>query len=58
MRFDFDPAKSLLLRSNSKRGIGFEEAQALFEREHMLIDAQTIRNSSVLSVGFTERCTA
>jgi uncharacterized DUF497 family protein len=30
MRFSFDPRKSIRLRSNPKRGIGFEEAQGLF----------------------------
>ncbi len=35
MRFDFDPAKSQLLRANPQRGVGFEEAQELFEREHI-----------------------
>jgi uncharacterized DUF497 family protein len=32
MRFEFDPHKSERLRANPKRGIGFEEAQELFER--------------------------
>ncbi len=35
MRFTFDPAKSQLLRANPHRGIGFEEAPELFEREHI-----------------------
>jgi uncharacterized protein len=35
MRVDFDPEKSALLRSNPKRGIGFEEAQALFDVDHI-----------------------
>ena len=30
MRFRFDTAKSRLLRSNPKRGIGFDEAEDLF----------------------------
>lgn len=30
MRVRFDPAKSQLLRSNPKRGVGFEEARELF----------------------------
>ncbi|MEO7029157.1 MAG: BrnT family toxin [Acidobacteriaceae bacterium] len=30
MRFLFDPRKSEKLRSNPKRGIGFEEAQEIF----------------------------
>jgi uncharacterized DUF497 family protein len=36
MRFSFDPKKSQQLRANPKRGIGFEEAQALFEGEHIV----------------------
>ena len=35
MRFDFDPEKSRQLRANSKRAIGFEEVQALFESVHI-----------------------
>ncbi len=35
MRFHFDPEKSVLLRSNPERGIGFEEVQALFDAEHI-----------------------
>jgi uncharacterized protein len=31
MRFSFDIRKSRRLRANPKRGIGFEEAQELFE---------------------------
>ena len=31
MRFKFDHKKSVDLRSNSHRGIGFEEAQRLFD---------------------------
>lgn len=36
MRFDFDAGKSRALRANPKRGIGFEEAQALFDGDHMV----------------------
>lgn len=36
MRFSFDPRKSKRLRSNPKRGIGFEEAQALFMQPYWL----------------------
>ena len=36
MRFEFDPRKSSLLRKNPKRGIGFEEAQEIFERPYYL----------------------
>jgi len=34
MRFDFDPLKSERLRANPKRGIGFEEAQEIFQRPY------------------------
>ena len=34
MRFHFDLQKSELLRSNPKRGIGFEEAQEVFWRPY------------------------
>ncbi len=36
MRFQFDKRKSQRLRSNRKRGIGFEEAQAIFEHPYYL----------------------
>ena len=36
MRFSFDPRKSRRLRANLRRGIGFEEAQALFSRPYWL----------------------
>jgi uncharacterized DUF497 family protein len=36
MRFDFDPSKSRLLRENPRRGIGFEEAQQIFDRPYYL----------------------
>ena len=36
MRFQFDPRKSGQLRKNPKRGIGFEEAQEIFERPYYL----------------------
>jgi len=34
MRFHFDPTKSVRLRKNPKRGIGFEEALEIFERPY------------------------
>jgi uncharacterized DUF497 family protein len=34
MRFDFDRLKSAKLRKNPKRGIGFEEAQEIFDRPY------------------------
>jgi uncharacterized DUF497 family protein len=36
MRFDLDAQKSNRLRTNPKRGIGFEEAQEIFEQPHYL----------------------
>jgi uncharacterized DUF497 family protein len=36
MRFDFDQRKSERLRANPQRGIGFEEAQGLFDRPYYL----------------------
>ena len=36
MRFEFDPRKSRRLRDNPKRGIGFEEAQEIFEHPYYL----------------------
>ncbi len=36
MRFSFDPRKSKRLRANRRRGIGFEEAQAIFARPYYL----------------------
>lgn len=34
VRFDFDARKSRRLRANPQRGIGFEEAQQIFERPY------------------------
>ncbi|HEY4900220.1 MAG TPA: BrnT family toxin [Terriglobales bacterium] len=36
MRFSFDVRKSKRLRANPQRGIGFEEAQELFDRPYWL----------------------
>ncbi|HUA98766.1 MAG TPA: BrnT family toxin [Terracidiphilus sp.] len=36
MRFNFDPRKRQRLRKNPRRGIGFEEAQAIFTRPYYL----------------------
>jgi len=36
VRFDFDPRKSRKLRKNPHRGIGFEEAQEIFEHPYYL----------------------
>ena len=34
MRFEFDAAKSVRLRKNPRRGIGFEEALEIFEHPY------------------------
>ena len=34
MRIQFDPRKSVALRRNPKRGIGFEEAQEIFQHPY------------------------
>ena len=36
MRFKFDKKKSAVLRKNPKRGIGFEEAQEIFQHPYYL----------------------
>ena len=36
MRFHFDKRKSKRLRANRRRGIGFEEAQEIFDRPYYL----------------------
>lgn len=36
MRFEFDPKKSIALRNNPKRGIGFEDAQEIFRHPYYL----------------------
>lgn len=36
MRFQFDARKSTKLRSNPRRGIGFEEVQEVFSRPYYL----------------------
>jgi len=36
MRFEFDERKSVRLRANPKRGIGFEEAQEIFSHPYYL----------------------
>ncbi len=46
MRFDFDPEKSKKLKANPKRGVGFEEVQALFDGEH-IIDRRSERSRAV-----------
>lgn len=36
MRFEFDARKSMRLRANPKRGIGFEEAEQIFSQPYYL----------------------
>lgn len=36
MEFEFDPRKRRQLRNNPKRGIGFEEAQEIFDHPYYL----------------------
>jgi len=36
MEFEFDPRKSRRLRNNPQRGIGFEEAQEIFDHPYYL----------------------
>ena len=36
MRFHFDPQKSRALKSNPRRGIGFEEAREIFSQPYYL----------------------
>lgn len=49
MRFRFDPRKSKRLRT--ERGIGFEEAQALFDVEH-IIDRRSDNPEQFRAIGW------
>lgn len=51
MRFSFDPRKSHRLRTNPKRGIGFEEAQELFSRPYWL-DRRSDVPEQYIAIGF------
>ena len=51
MRFSFDPRKSKRLRSNPRRGIGFEEARELFSRPYWL-DQRSDVPEQYLAVGW------
>jgi uncharacterized DUF497 family protein len=51
MRFSFDPRKSKRLRANLERGIGFEEAQALFTQPYWL-DQRSDVPEQYLAVGW------
>ena len=51
MRFSFDPRKSVRLRSNPKRGIGFEEARELFSEPYWL-DRRSDVPEQYLAIGW------
>jgi uncharacterized DUF497 family protein len=51
MRCSFDPRKSRRLRSNPRRGIGFEEVQELFSRPYWL-DRRADAEEQFLAVGW------
>jgi uncharacterized DUF497 family protein len=53
MRFDFDPRKSQRLRANPRRGIGFEEAQAIFARPYFL-DQRSDVPEQYCAIGWVE----
>jgi uncharacterized DUF497 family protein len=51
MRFSFDARKSARLRTNPKRGIGFEEVRELFSRPYWL-DQRSDVPEQYLAVGW------
>jgi len=51
VRFKFDPKKSDKLRKNSKRAIGFEEAQEIWTRPYYL-DARSDRPDQYRAIGW------
>lgn len=51
MRFKFDRKKSAALRSNPKRGIGFEEAQEIFRHRYYL-DQRADRPEQYRAIGW------
>jgi uncharacterized DUF497 family protein len=51
MRFSFDARKSARLRTNPRRGIGFEEVQELFSRPYWL-DQRSDVPEQYLAVGW------
>jgi len=57
MRSHFDERKSKRLRSNPKRGIGFEEAQEVFLHPTILTSARICPNSTARSDGWASACT-
>lgn len=51
MRFKFDKKKSAALRRNPKRGIGFEEAQEIFNHPYYL-DQRTDQPEQYRAIGW------
>src|ERR1700728_4880221 len=51
MRFSFDSRKSKRLRTNARRGIGFEEVQELFSRPYWL-DQRSDVPEQYLAIGW------
>lgn len=51
MRFSFDPRKSKRLKANPRRGIGFEEAQALFSQPYWLDQRSDVPELAIGWVG-------
>jgi uncharacterized DUF497 family protein len=51
MRFHFDERKSDRLRSNPRRGIGFEEAQEIFSHPYYL-DRRSDRSEQFRAIGW------
>jgi uncharacterized DUF497 family protein len=54
MQFRFDPEKSKRLRANPERGIRFEEAQTLFDVEH-IIDRRSDDPEQFRAIGLVKR---
>ena len=51
MRFKFDKKKSVALKNNPKRGIGFEEAQEIFQHPYYL-DQRKDRPDQFRAIGW------
>jgi uncharacterized DUF497 family protein len=53
VRFKFDPRKSIALRNNPQRGIGFEEAQEIFQHPYYL-DERVDHEGQYRAIGWVE----
>lgn len=53
MRFKFDKKKSATLRSNPKRGVGFEEAREIFRHAYYL-DQRIDRPDQYRAIGWVK----